>query len=61
MRHIKSRLSKLDRLMTAITFAEAGERETALEFLYQKTRKNNSKRKTPKIRKWEQKHSNLRT
>ena len=61
MLHIKGLFNKLDRLMTAITFAEAGERETALELLYQKTNKNNYKRKAPKIRKWEKKRSDLRT
>jgi len=37
----KSLLNKLDRWMVAITFAEAGERETALEVMKEKRKRKN--------------------
>jgi len=45
------KLNLWNRIMTAITFAEAGEAETAIEFLDKKT---NEKRPETRIRKNEQ-------
>jgi hypothetical protein len=53
--------TKFDRLMAAITFAEAGERESALEFLYTETRKKTYKSNEPKIKIREKIRSDLRT
>ncbi|MBW1696620.1 MAG: hypothetical protein JRH18_11935 [Deltaproteobacteria bacterium] len=39
MLKIRETLNRFDRLMAAITFAEAGQREPALDLLYRKTRK----------------------
>lgn len=41
---LKSLISRFDRWMAAITFAEAGEREAAVEFLYHKQENNEKKR-----------------
>ncbi|MBU0484511.1 MAG: hypothetical protein KKB30_08355 [Proteobacteria bacterium] len=46
-----NRLNMWDRIMMAITFAEAGEATTAIEMLNQK---NNEKKKDSRIRKSEQ-------
>ena len=51
MKQNTNRLNLWDRIMTAITFAEAGEAETAIEFLEKKT---NEKRPETRIRKNEQ-------
>lgn len=48
MFRIRERINKFDRLMMAITFAEAGERETALKVMNRKPRR---KRTGLKIRK----------
>ena len=51
MKQNTNRLNLWDRIMTAITFAEAGEAETAIEFLEKKT---NEQRPETRIRKNEQ-------
>ncbi len=45
-----SRISKFDRWMTAVTFAEAGEPEPALHMIGQKSRETNQKQSRRKIR-----------
>jgi len=47
----ENRTNKWDRLMAAITFAEAGERDTALEVMRQDWIKKKQKRTRPKIKK----------
>lgn len=44
MAHLKSMLNGFQRLMIAITFAEAGDKETALNMMNQGRRKKNRKR-----------------
>ena len=44
----KYRTNKFDRLMAAVTFAEAGERESALEVMLQKLKKKKQKWIGPK-------------
>ena len=44
MFNLKSFINAFDRMMAAITFAEAGERETALDILYDKPEKSEEKR-----------------
>jgi len=44
MFNIKNFMEKLENWMVAVTFAEAGEQETALEYLRMKTRKSKKKR-----------------
>jgi hypothetical protein len=41
--NIKNSISRFDRLMAAITFAEAGDRETALEVLYTEPKQKKNK------------------
>ena len=43
MGHLKNRLNGFDRLMMAVTFAEAGDPETALGLMNQGRRKKNQK------------------
>lgn len=50
MFNLKSIVYKFEKLMTAVTFAEAGQKDTALEILDEKP-VNRSKRQTEKIRK----------
>ncbi len=44
----KTPLNWLDRLMVAITFAEAGDRKTALAFLNERPMKKNRKKSRPR-------------
>lgn len=50
MFNLKSIVYKFEKLMTAVTFAEAGQKDTALEIMNEKPA-NRSKRQTEKIRK----------
>jgi len=49
MFNLKNIISKFEKLMTAVTFAEAGQRDTALEIMNERP-VNRSKRKTDKVR-----------
>ena len=60
MSKIKDRILRLDQWMVAITFAEAGERETALEVMNQTSRKQNRKRVQNRVRKTEDNRPVLR-
>lgn len=60
MFRIGDRINKFDRLMAAITFAEADERETAMEVMSEDLKKKKQKRIGSKIRKWEKTRSDLR-
>lgn len=44
MFHMKDFVTKVEDWMVAVTFAEAGEHETALEFVRSKSRKSKKKR-----------------
>ncbi len=50
MFNLKNIIYKFERLLTAVTFAEAGETDSALEIMKEKP-VNRSKRKATKIRK----------
>ena len=50
MSKIKDRILRLDQWMVAITFAEAGERETALEMLNEAPAKEKRKRVHTRVR-----------
>jgi hypothetical protein len=50
MARLNNILNRFDRWMAAVTFAEAGEPNTALSFLNQKPRKRNMKRKKSDVR-----------
>ena len=50
MFNLKNIIYKFERLMTAVTFAEAGQRATALEIMHEKPA-NRSKHKAEKVRK----------
>ena len=45
MRKLKTMMNRFDRVMAAVTFAEAGEPDTALHFLSQKPRRKDFDRK----------------
>ncbi len=60
MQHISKMLNKFDQWMAAVTFAEAGESQTAMEFLEKKPRKRNIRRKVTGIRKDNRKRPVLR-
>jgi hypothetical protein len=49
MFNLKSLIYKFEKLMTAVTFAEAGQRDTALEIMNERP-VNISKRKAEKVR-----------
>lgn len=57
---IKARINRFDRWMMAATFAEAGERETALEMMNQLPRKKNRKRVKYRVMKREEQGPVLR-
>jgi hypothetical protein len=50
MFNLKNIIYKFERLMTAVTFAEAGQRDTALEIMHEKP-VNRSKHKAEKVSK----------
>ena len=60
MFRIGDRINKFDRLMAAITFAEADERETAMEVMSEDLKKKKQKRIGSKIRKWEKARPDMR-
>ena len=49
-----------DRLMVAITFAQAGEHETALDIMHDKPEKRNRKRTDVRIRRTEETRPRMR-
>ena len=49
MFNLKNLIYKFEKLMTAVTFAEAGQKDTALEIMNERP-VNRSKRKTDKVR-----------
>ncbi|HIJ55627.1 MAG TPA: hypothetical protein HPQ03_05825 [Deltaproteobacteria bacterium] len=60
MFRIGDRINKFDRLMAAITFAEADERETAMEVMSEDLKKKKQKRIGAKIKRREKTRSDLR-
>jgi len=50
MFNLKNIIYKFERLMTAVTFAEAGQRETALKFMNEKPVNRSRKRKSEKAK-----------
>lgn len=60
MIHLKDRISKFDRLMAAITFAEADERETAMEVMSEDLKKKKQKRIGAKIKRRKKTRPDLR-
>lgn len=57
---LKNLINAFDRIMAAITFAEAGERETALDILYDKPEKSKEKRIGSRITEQEEARPTLR-
>ncbi len=49
-----------DRLMTAITFAQAGEHDTALDIMYDKPKKRSRKRTDVRIQRREETRQDMR-
>ena len=60
MFNLKDWTNRFDRLLAAITFAEAGERETALEVMGQKPKKNKQKRIGSRIKRRENRRPDMR-
>ena len=60
MKHHKNTLNAWDRVMTAISFAEAGEHETALEVMNQGPTKRIQKRRESKVERRERIRPELR-
>ncbi|MFH1243552.1 MAG: hypothetical protein V1689_14505 [Pseudomonadota bacterium] len=60
MFNIKARINTFDQWMMAATFAQAGERETALEMMNQSPRKKNRKRVKYRVIKREEQRPVLR-
>ena len=60
MFNLKDRINRFDRLMAAITFAEAGERETALEEMGKKPKKEKQKRIGSRIKRRENRRPDMR-
>jgi hypothetical protein len=60
MFNFKNLINTFDRIMAAITFAEAGEREKALDILYDKPEKNKEKRIGSRITRQEETRPGLR-
>jgi hypothetical protein len=50
MFNLKNLIYKFERLMTAVTFAEAGQRDTALKFMNEKPVNRSSQRKSEKAK-----------
>jgi hypothetical protein len=59
--NLKDRINKFDRLMAAVTFAEAGEPETALEIMIQKLKKKKRKWIGSRVNRTESNRPNMRT
>jgi hypothetical protein len=57
---IKDRINKFDRLMAAISFAEAGEREIAMEVMGPDLEKKKQKRPGLKIKRQEHSRPDMR-
>lgn len=60
MFNFKDLINRFDRIMSAITFAEADEREKALDILYDKPEKTKKKRVGSRITKQEDSRPGLR-
>lgn len=60
MFNLKKLMNTFDRIMAAVTFAEAGEREKALDILYDKPEKNKEKRIGSRITRQEETRPRLR-
>jgi hypothetical protein len=60
MFNLKDLISKFDRIMAAITFAEAGERDKALDILYEKPEKQKERRIGSRITEQEETRPRLR-
>ena len=60
MFNLKSLIDRFDRIMVAITFAEADEREKALDILYDKPEKSEEKRVRSRISRQEETRPVLR-
>jgi hypothetical protein len=60
MFRIKNQISKFDRLMAAITFAESGERERAMEVMSEDMERKKQKRLGARNKKQEQTRPGLR-
>ena len=57
---IKNLINKFDRMMAAITFAEAGERESALDILYDRPEQEKGRRVGDRITEQEETRPGLR-
>jgi len=60
MFNFKNLINRFDRIMSAITFAEADEREKALDILYDKPEKTKKKRVGSRITRQEDSRPGLR-
>lgn len=60
MFNLKNLIHKFDRIMAAITFAEADEREKALDILYDKPEKSKDKRVGSRITRQEETRPDLK-
>jgi hypothetical protein len=60
MTNRKNTLNAWDRVMAAISFAEAGEAETAVEIMNQESTERNQKRRESKVERRKGKRSDLR-
>ena len=60
MINLKNKINRFDQLMAGVTFAEAGEFDTALTVLNQKLRKRNRKRVCSKLGNRAQRRPRLR-
>jgi len=60
MFNFKNLINKFDRIMTAITFAEADEHEKALDILYDKPEKSKDKRVGSRITRQEETRPDLK-
>lgn len=57
---VRNLIDRFDRIMAAVTFAEADERETALDILYDKPEKSKEKRVGSRITRPEETRPGLR-
>lgn len=60
MFNFKDLINKFDRIMAAVTFAEAGEREKALDILYDKPEEQKERRIGSRITKQEETRPRLK-